>query len=212
MRPNVFKMPLRPLEAHFAWAKRPKSSLRNPLNLRQSVVQAVAVLLVATATAQSAPPDLRTLRHLYAAAVQEEIASDRFLTVVRAQQKTNAVGLGYRGVAEAVQAQYLWSPLARLRAVREAHRWFGGAVALDPQNVEVRFLRFSVETHVPRYLGLSPHLADDRALILRGARGYASLGPSLGLDGPSLRLIRDFMLRYGECTPEETQMLRRLEP
>ena len=176
------------------------------------MVQTLALLLVTAATAQAPAPDLPTLRHLYAAAVLEETASGRFLAVARRSQRSDAATLGYRGVAEAVAARYLWSPLAKLRAVREAHRWFGRAVALDPQNVEVRFLRFSVETHVPRYLGLSPHLADDRALILRGARGYASLGPSLGLDGPSLRLIRDFMLRYGECTPEEAQMLRRLEP
>lgn len=154
------------------------------------------------------PPDLTTLRHLYAEAVKEEAAQNRLRAMLRDYRGGDAAVLGYRAVAEAVQARYEWSPLAKLRAVRRAQAAFDQAVAADPQNVEVRFLRFTVETNVPRYLGMSPHLEEDRTHIIRGARHY----PALGLDSFSLRLIRDFMLAHGHCSAEEARMLRAVSP
>lgn len=165
-------------------------------------------LLGLRTSAQSVGADLPALRKLYAAAVVEEAASRQFVAVVRAYHGSDAAVIGYCGVAEAVQARYFWSPLAKLRAVREAQRQFSRAVALDPQNVEVRFLRFSVESHVPRYLGYSQHLADDRIIILRGAQHYTSLG----LNASSLRLIRDFMLLHGDCSAAEARVLRAMTP
>lgn len=152
--------------------------------------------------------DLPNLRHLYAAAVQDEAAARRFHAALKTYNGAEPTVLAYRAVAEALQARYFWSPLAKLRAVRSADKLFTRAVALDPASVEVRFLRFTVESSVPRYLGYSQHLADDRVLVLRGARHY----PDLGLDAPSLTLIRDFMLRYGDCSPAEARMLRAITP
>lgn len=168
----------------------------------------IGLVIARVAWAQAAVVDLPTLRQLYAEAALQEDAARRLLTLVRQYQGAEAAVLGYRGVAEAVQARYVWSPLAKLRAVREAQRQFTRAVAADPHNVEVRFLRFTIETNVPPYLGYSQHLAEDRALIMRGAREPGKLG----LNAASLRLIRDFMLKHGNCSPEEERMLRRITP
>ena len=152
--------------------------------------------------------DLPTLRHLYAEASVSEVAANQLRLRLRGYAGADAAVLAYQAVGEALQARYGWSPLAKLRAVRAAQELFGRAVALEPDNVEVRFLRFTVESHIPRYLGFSPHLADDRAHIMRGARHF----PSLGLDGQSQRMIRDFMLLFGDCSPEEARLLRAVQP
>ncbi len=158
--------------------------------------------------AQANTTDLTTLRHLYAEAAFSEDVAQRLHQRLRPYQGTDAVVLAYKGVAEALQARYVWSPLAKLRAVRVAQVLFTQAVGTAPANVEVRFLRFTIETNVPRYLGFSQHLADDRAFIIRGAAHPAALG----LDPGSLRAIRGFMLKYGDCTSEEARMLSALNP
>ena len=168
----------------------------------------VGSLLFMAGTSCGAEPDLVALRHLYAQAVQTEEAARQFHATLKTYTGANATVLAYRGVAEALQARYAWSPLAKLRAVRGADKLFSRAVAIDVENIEIRFLRFTVEMSVPHYLGFSQHLAEDRTRILRAARHY----PDLGLDPQSLMLIRDFMLRYGNCTEEEARMLRGLVP
>lgn len=160
------------------------------------------------ASAAPTVPDLVRLRHLYAEAVQTEAAAKVYHAQLHGYTGNDPAILAYRGVAEALLARYQWSPMAKLRAVREAQRLFTRAVGLAPDNVEVRFLRYTVEANVPRYLGFSQHLTEDRAHIIKGARHY----PNLGLDPQSLRLIRDFMLSHGSCTPEEAAMLRRVSP
>lgn len=182
-----------------------------PLLLLVLAVLAVLAVVPGRAGGGARPvgaPDLPSLRRHYAAAATDEAAARRMLAAVRGYDGPNAAIVGYRAVAEAVQARYVWSPLAKLRAVRAAQKTFDHAVALDARNVEVRFLRYTIEVNVPRYLGLSAHLAADRALIIAGARHY----PDLGLDAQSLTIIRDFMLQRGECTPEETRMLRAIAP
>jgi hypothetical protein len=169
---------------------------------------AVLVLSVPPSWAQTTGVTLPKLRGLYAEAAREEAAAQRMLAIARGYTGADAAIIGYRGAAEAVQARYMWSPLAKLRAVREAQRSFKQAVAAAPLNVEIRFLRFTIESNVPHYLGYSQHVGEDRALIMRAARRY----PELGLDPQSLRIIRDFMLLHGNCTPEEAQMLRNVSP
>lgn len=149
-----------------------------------------------------------TLRHLYAQAAFDAAAAGRFQKLLHSYSGSDATVLGYRAVAEAVQARYLWNPLAKLKAVRAAQAQFTKAVALAPDNVEIRFLRYTVESNVPHYLGFSQHLEDDRRLVMAGARHY----PTLGLDAQSLQMIRDFMLTHSSCTPEEARMLHAIKP
>ena len=187
------------------WKARLSSLLRHRPAARAALLIGIgAVGFTRAAWAQPPAVSLPVLQHLYAEAALHEAAAHRMLALVRSYHGTDAAILGYRAAAEAVQARYHWGPLAKLRAVREAQRQFTRAVATDPHNVEVRFLRFTIETNVPAYLGYSQHLAEDRALIMRRAQRLGALG----LDAPAQRLIRDFMLKHGNCTPEEERMLR----
>lgn len=151
---------------------------------------------------------LPTLRHLYVKAASEAEAAGRFQELLHSYNGSDATVLGYRAAAEAMQARYQWSPVAKLKAVRAAQTQFARAVALEPANVEVRFLRYTVESNVPNYLGFSQHLEDDRRQVMAGVQHY----PARGLDAQSFRMIRDFMLAHSSCTPEEARILRAIKP
>ena len=76
--------------------------------------------------------------------------------------------LAYKGAAEAIRARDA-SMFNKLTYVQQAARTFDQAVALDGKNPEIRFLRFSVESNLPAFLGLSKHVDEDRALLVESA-------------------------------------------
>ncbi|MBC5994599.1 hypothetical protein [Pontibacter cellulosilyticus] len=147
---------------------------------------------------------LTTLRQEYLAASKEEAAARRFFQKMADYDDRHPVKLAYKGGSEAVMAKYNWNPYAKLKHVKNAAALFEEAVAMDKTNPEIRFLRFTVEHYVPRYLNLSEHLQEDKRVIIEGLRTH----PKSGVSTEVMRSIKDFMLTKDHCTPEEKEVLR----
>ena len=67
----------------------------------------------------------------------------------------------------ALKARHVANPYEKMRYVRSFDQTIKKAVALDPANLEIRFLRFSVQDQLPTFLGYSKELAVDKKMILQ---------------------------------------------
>lgn len=150
-----------------------------------------------------APYGISRLRTLYPKASVEEELGRQFYNHMSAYRGKDPVVLGYRAVSEAVMAKHVWSPYAKLRHLRNAEAIFQEAVQLDPHNAELRFLRYTVEYFVPRYLKMSEHVNEDRKIILHHLLQY----PASGLDAAAFTVLRDFMLQENHTTSQEKEIL-----
>lgn len=115
--------------------------------------------------------------------------------------------LAYKAASEAVMAKYVWNPYSKLKHLKTGGEMFAEAVALDAKHPEIRFLRFTVEHYVPRYLNMSQHLQEDKQLIIRSLQAY----PRSGISAELARAMRDFMLQKDHCTEEEKKVLQQLK-
>ena len=95
----------------------------------------------------------------------------------------------------------------KLTYVQDATRTFAQAVGLDPHNPEIRFLRFSVESNLPAFLGLSKHIDEDKSLLLNAALAH----PNSGLDAEGFRAVRGFLVARGHVSDEQAQRLGKLK-
>ena len=149
---------------------------------------------------------LATLRQEYLQASKDEVAARRFFKKMAEYDDKHPVKLAYKGGSEAVMAKYNWNPYTKLKHVKNAAVLFEEAVALDRTNPEIRFLRFTVEHYVPRYLNLSEHLQEDKQVIIEGLQKH----PKSGVSTDMMRSIKDFMLTKDHCTEEEKEVLRNI--
>jgi hypothetical protein len=147
-----------------------------------------------------------SLRHHYEQAAANKEAGDKFYELLRDYQGQDALVLGYKGAAEAIRARDA-SMLNKLTYVQQAARTFEQAVALDPDNAEVRFLRFSVESNLPAFLGLSKHVDEDKAFLLAAALRH----PQSGLDAEAFRTVRGFLVGRGHVSEAEAQQLAQVK-
>ena len=152
------------------------------------------------------PLDPATLRRHYEAAAADKTAGEKFYQLLADYQASDALVLAYKAAAEAIRARDA-SMFNKLTYVQQAARTFEQAVALDSENPEIRFLRFSVESNLPAFLGLSKHVDEDRTLLLKSALTY----PKSALDADAFRTVRSFLVDRGHVNEDEARQLSKLK-
>ena len=91
-------------------------------------------------------------------------------------EKRTAIVIAYDAAAKAVMTRTTWNWFKKLEYLNQSRKLFIEAIKKDPQNVEIRFLRFTVEDRIPSYLGYSDHMDEDKEIILKHLSNYDSKG------------------------------------
>lgn len=164
------------------------------------------VFLYSGAWADSTRYNVSQLRMQYLQASKEEAVAHKFHKRMSAYNDRDPLVLAYKAASEAVMAKYVWNPYGKLKQIKTANAIFADAVALDKDNAEIRFLRFTLEHYVPRYLNLSAHVEEDKKMIISSLQAYPESDLSEGL----ARTMRDFMLTKDHCTEAEKKILRNI--
>lgn len=162
-----------------------------------------AISLFASPMSAYSPANLR--RHYEQAAASKE-AGEKFYDLLHGYAAQDALVLGYKAASEAIKARDA-SMLNKLTYVQQAARTFEQAVSLDPKNAEIRFLRFSVESNLPPFLGLSKHLDEDKSFLLDAMLQH----PHSGLDDEAFRTVRGFLVGRGHVSDAQAQQLAQVK-
>ena len=154
----------------------------------------------------SSPYHPANLRHHYELAAADKAAGEKFYQLLVDYKDHDALVLAYKGASEAIRARDA-SMFNKLTYVQDAAKTFEQAVSIDPRNPEVRFLRFSVESNLPAFLGLSKHVDEDKEMLLNAALSH----PKSGLDAEAFRTVRDFLVERGHVSEGDAQKLNKVK-
>jgi hypothetical protein len=110
----------------------------------------------------------------------------------------------YKAVAEALLAQTCWDPVSKYRKVLTFDRLMNEAISEAPADLEIRFLRFCVEYHIPKFLGFSDHLEEDKQFIRMNIHQAEALNFDVGF----IRYISYFMEETKAFDPTELEMIQ----
>ncbi|GAB3289577.1 hypothetical protein [Hymenobacter tenuis] len=163
------------------------------------------LFLITLVSTEANPYSITHLRRQYQQAAASKEAGEKFYQLMAAYTKQDAVVLAYKAAAEAIRARDA-SMFNKLTYVQNATKQFDQAVKLDADNAEIRFLRLSVESNLPSFLGLSQHVDEDRQFLVATLLKH----PNSGLDTESFGLVRSFMLDRGHVSGEEAQKLAQI--
>lgn len=79
--------------------------------------------------------------------------------------KSEPLYLAYLGGLQAIWANHVFNPIAKLNTFREGRRNIEKAVLNEPNNVEIRFIRFSIKKNAPFFLGYYPNIETDKEFL-----------------------------------------------
>ena len=142
------------------------------------------------------------IRKAIVQAVNNESITDSLLQKLRPFSDTNPLILGYVGTLQALKSKHHWNPYSKLKYLRLATKTMNKAVAGAPMNLEIRFMRFSIQHYTPSFLGYSKQLAEDRQVLVK-LYDTQNFGTA---DALFIKSIARFMLESKRCTEAEKQL------
>lgn len=126
------------------------------------------ILLLLTGSFQSS--SVSEVRALYKFAAEKEDAAEKLMERTENSTGKEPVLLGYKGAAHMLMAKYVGNPFSKMSHFNKGKKIFSSAIEADRQNVELRFLRFSVQSEAPAFLGYRDNLEEDKTMILTGLK------------------------------------------
>ncbi|MCS6820251.1 MAG: hypothetical protein NZ551_00105 [Microscillaceae bacterium] len=149
--------------------------------------------------------NLNPIRRLYAEAANSQSKADELAKLLAQADSKNPTIIAYKGIVEAYKAKYALNPLSKLSHIQEANKYFKQAVEAEPDNIEIRFLRFTIQLNTPAVLGLDKELNEDRKVILANIQ-YS------GIENIMKKAIAEYLIKSGKCSETEKQFLQDLIP
>jgi len=150
--------------------------------------------------AESATSDeFRNIKAAVQLAIESSSITDSLYRVLKSRDTENPLIIGYIGTLEALKAKHSWNPYNKIKYVALSQKTMKVAVERDPTNLEIRFMRFSIQHYTPSFLGFSKDLEEDRKAIIRQFR-IRKFGLA---DKALIRNMAVFMIESDRCLKEE---------
>jgi len=114
-------------------------------------------------------PKIEVVRSLFYEAAANKTAAARFskaLSVV--DNNSSPVLVCYKGVSEMLQAKHMFSPFSKMEKFRKGKSLIEKSIRRDPNDLELRFLRFSIQSNLPGFLGYDEAISIDKVKLLEG--------------------------------------------
>lgn len=181
------------------------AKVKADLRLRGLMVGVFSLLLLSSAMAHSGEPDVKAIRRQLVIAVDQRSVADSMAKCLGAIKNKSALVIGFLGTAVALKAKHAWNPYNKLKYLNDAEKDFERAVNTEPHNIEIRFMRFSVEHYVPQFLGYNKHLDVDKIEIITQIDQHEYATADHELVGAIIR----FLISSKRCTEAEDRQLEK---
>jgi hypothetical protein len=144
---------------------------------------------------------MNTIRQEYIEAINSDNKTDELLKKLSKTSGEEPLLIAYKGATEALKAKHAFNPYTKLTYLKKSNESLQWAIKLRPENVEIRFLRFSIQHYLPGFLRADKELQEDKSVIIQHLQDKEvehSLRQSIG----------KFMLESGRCTPQEVKQVQ----
>ncbi len=74
--------------------------------------------------------------------------------------------LGYKGAVELGMARHHSNPFKKMGYFGDGKDMLEKAISLEPESIELRFLRLTIQANLPTFLGYSDEKENDKAFVL----------------------------------------------
>jgi hypothetical protein len=108
--------------------------------------------------------------------------------------------LGYKAMSEFMKCYHSFNPLTKLEYYNKAKTHL--VIQEDPVNIELRYLRFSVQVSIPSILGYKQNIEADKSFLIENLW-------SVETDEMLYDMIRTFLLESSYCSDDEKEKIQK---
>ena len=146
--------------------------------------------------------DLLEVRKAYYLAVDNEESLKAFETMLINFNNPDNTILGYIGMSFMLKAKYAWLPNDKWDYFNKGKKFLESAISKDPNNIELKFMRFCIQNNTPSFLRYNKNLEKDKWDIFKSFSGIVD-------DDLKLRISNYMIVEKVELTEAELNTLSR---
>lgn len=158
----------------------------------KSLTLVILVISVMLSLAFTKATPLESARGLFPKLDQGKNYVDSLINI-SSKHTSNPVMLAYHGAAQTARASYLYNPYSQYTTAKKGLETMNKSVSKASSNLEVRFVRYSVELNIPAIMPFTDHTKEDKKFILTNLDKNHDFYPA----------IKTFMLKFGNLTDTE---------
>ncbi len=149
---------------------------------------------------------LEEVRNIYHQSIDNELIIRELKEKLHKIPQKSPVLLAYQGASEALLGKFSKNVFEKFVQVQKAKILLNAAVTASPEDIEIRYLRFSIHHHLPTILQEEKYLEDDKKMILKKIQtiDYQYFDKEI-----QTHIIR-YLLACQRCSPEEINFLKNL--
>jgi len=147
-------------------------------------------------------PDLHQLRELYhrAPEVKQDARQLNQLLLQVDSASSVPVLVCYKGANEMIQAKYTLNPIAKLDRFNKGKELIQKAFTRDTLNLEMHFIRYSIQSNLPAFLNYRDELNKDKRYLLDNTKRSK--------DAELQEMIFNYLSGLAVIKPEELKQLK----
>jgi len=160
-------------------------------------VKALLIFYIATFSNVTTAADLSNIRELYVKASADETLHSMLVSTLEPVDKDSPILFGYKAAAHMMSAQYTYNPYSKYRYFKEGRTMIESIIRSHPDNVELRYLRLSIQVNLPEMLNYSENVKEDTNFLLHE---FKSLSDSI-----LKKRIRELLVHFELCKESQLQ-------
>ncbi|MES2827924.1 MAG: hypothetical protein V4687_07210 [Bacteroidota bacterium] len=127
----------------------------------------ILLLLLRVSVPVYGEPELSAVRKLFYMAAVESSASVEFSKTLKSvNENSSALMFCYKGAAHMMEAKYAFNPITKFIKFSKGKSAIERSIAREQENLEMRFLRFSIQVNLPGFLGYNDQIQADKLKLL----------------------------------------------
>lgn len=137
----------------------------------------VLFLVIQAGTISADKPKIEDIRISFHKASSSEKECKELIQLLQPyHENNNPLLFGYRAGATMLMAKHAFNPFSKLSYFKKGVIMLEKAIQHDHKNIELRFLRYTIQTNVPRFLNYYMDKDTDKAFLLRSMDKMNDLG------------------------------------
>ena len=164
----------------------------------------IFICLLLLTTPAVAEDLLKGLRKCFHESVIDESKVDMFHEKVMAIEMPGAAEIAYQAASFALLAKKAWNPIEKIGHINRYAKLIAQAISAAPENIEIRFLRLSIDHNTPMVMGRHRNVRDDKTQILHLLKPIAKFE----VDSHFNRFILYFLRTENIYSQEELEVVK----
>ena len=144
------------------------------------------------------------LRKKFYYSVESGKVAREFLAELETNTSKDPLIKGYRAAVSMVMANHAFNPYSKFKYFIDGRRLLENTLKDNPTNIELRLIRFAIQTNVPSFLGYSSEIKADKEFLIKNLN---SLNVEKEADKQLKSHIVNYLILSKVCNKQELDLI-----